>query len=98
MYTPIKTTPSIKPVRRCARQFGMKPVHSEHDPFTLYWLDGAVPFTKLLELEPYQRINHFPGMHQICKKDCLARNLMRMYKVFGKVFGFAPKTWHLSGE
>ncbi|CAB0014353.1 unnamed protein product [Nesidiocoris tenuis] len=43
----------------------------------------------------YQRINHFPGMLEICRKDALARNLKQMLKLFPKEYNFFPKTWCL---
>jgi tubulin polyglutamylase TTLL6/13 len=44
-------------------------------------------------LKPWQKINHFPGMSEICRKDTLARNLNRMRREFPKHFNFYPKTW-----
>ena len=41
------------------------------------------------------RLNHFPGMHSICRKTGLARNLSRMQAVFPKEYYFFPKTWVL---
>lgn len=37
-------------------------------------------------------------MNQICKKNFLARNLMRMYKQFPDEYNFFPKTWVLPNE
>lgn len=42
-----------------------------------------------------QRINHFPGSHEICRKDSLAKNLSRMEKQFPTQFNFMPQTWVL---
>ena len=65
----------------------------------MFWVDGAIPLEKYLELKSYQvrravtavrmsftlcfpsffsqRINHFPGMGEISRKDSLARNMQR---------------------
>ncbi|KAI8916035.1 tubulin polyglutamylase TTLL6-like protein [Gorgonomyces haynaldii] len=61
----------------------------------LLWLDTGVSVERLLEMKAYQRINHFPGMHEICRKDNLARNVSRLSRLFPKSFGFFPKTWIL---
>lgn len=47
---------------------------------------------------PLQKINHFPGMSEICRKDLLARNMGRMLKMFPKDFHFFPRTWCLPAE
>ncbi|XP_054988764.1 tubulin polyglutamylase TTLL6 [Sorex araneus] len=48
-----------------------------------------------MEMKSYQKINHFPGMNEICRKDLLARNMNRMLKMFPKDFHFFPRTWCL---
>uniref|UniRef100_A0A8C5K8C9 Tubulin tyrosine ligase-like family, member 6 n=1 Tax=Jaculus jaculus TaxID=51337 RepID=A0A8C5K8C9_JACJA len=48
-----------------------------------------------MEMKSYQKINHFPGMSEICRKDLLARNMSRMLKIFPKDFHFFPRTWCL---
>lgn len=45
-----------------------------------------------------QKINHFPGMSEICRKDLLARNMNRMQKLFPKDYNIFPKTWCLPAE
>jgi tubulin polyglutamylase TTLL6/13 len=47
---------------------------------------------------PYQRINHYPGMYQLARKNNLSRNLMRMQKTFKEDYNFFPKTWILPSE
>ncbi|XP_051894691.1 tubulin polyglutamylase ttll6 [Pristis pectinata] len=51
-----------------------------------------------MELKRYQKINHFPGMNEICRKDLLARNLNRMLKLYPKDYNIFPKTWCLPSE
>lgn len=40
-----------------------------------------------------QRINHFAGMQQICRKGDLAKTLSRMARLFPHDYSFHPKTW-----
>ncbi|KAF3835177.1 hypothetical protein F7725_027735 [Dissostichus mawsoni] len=44
------------------------------------------------------RINHFPGMGEICRKDCLARNMSKMIKCQSQEYSFIPKTWIFPAE
>ena len=64
----------------------------------LCWCDTGVTPDKLIRLKPYQRINHFPAMHGIARKDQLARNLNRMKRLFPNEYSFFPQTWLLPGE
>ncbi|XP_077439729.1 tubulin polyglutamylase TTLL7 isoform X2 [Vanacampus margaritifer] len=64
----------------------------------LIWNDSAVQHEKIAELRNYQRINHFPGMGEICRKDCLARNMSKMIKCQSQEYGFVPKTWIFPAE
>ncbi|XP_034049570.1 tubulin polyglutamylase ttll6 isoform X2 [Thalassophryne amazonica] len=49
-------------------------------------------------MKSYQKINHFPGMTEICRKDSLARNMKRMLKLFPKDYNIFPKTWCLPAD
>ena len=40
----------------------------------------------------------YPGIGCISRKNCLARNLMRMYKAFPEEYNFFPKTWVIPNE
>ncbi|XP_008269563.1 tubulin polyglutamylase TTLL6 isoform X1 [Oryctolagus cuniculus] len=57
-----------------------------------------MPLERVMEMKSYQKINHFPGMSEICRKDLLARNMSRMLKMFPKDFHFFPKTWCLPAD
>ncbi|KAK6484801.1 tubulin polyglutamylase TTLL7-like isoform X1 [Huso huso] len=70
----------------------------EDDTANLIWNDSAVQHEKIAELRNYQRINHFPGMGEICRKDCLARNMAKMIKSQSQEYGFIPKTWIFPAE
>lgn len=71
----------------------------ENGDWDIYWNDtaGTTP-EQLAKLQPHQRINHYPGMYQLARKNNLSRNLMRMHKIFPSDFNFFPKTWVLPQE
>ncbi|KAM7409509.1 hypothetical protein PAMA_001138 [Pampus argenteus] len=70
----------------------------EDETANLIWNDSAVQHEKIAELRNYQRINHFPGMGEICRKDCLARNMSKMIKSQPQEYSFIPKTWIFPAE
>uniref|UniRef100_A0A4X1UMZ9 Tubulin tyrosine ligase like 6 n=1 Tax=Sus scrofa TaxID=9823 RepID=A0A4X1UMZ9_PIG len=80
-----------------AQQYGLRE-GGEGDDWTLYWTDYSVSLERVMEMKSYQKINHFPGMAEICRKDLLARNMSRMFKMFPKDFHFFPRTWCLPAD
>ncbi|XP_069490697.1 tubulin polyglutamylase TTLL6 isoform X6 [Ambystoma mexicanum] len=84
-------------VRRAARRYGLR---ESYDPseWTLFWTDCSVSLDRALEMKGYQKINHFPGMSEICRKDTLARNMSRMQKLYPKEFQLLPRTWCLPAD
>ena len=50
----------------------------EDDDWDVFWTDGGVQPERLLKMKSYQRINHFPGMYTLARKNHLARNLVKM--------------------
>lgn len=42
----------------------------------------AVTVDQVSRMQPYQKINHFPGMYALARKNYLGRNLMKMRKLF----------------
>ncbi|XP_028027681.1 tubulin polyglutamylase TTLL13-like [Bombyx mandarina] len=84
-------------IRKVASAFGMREV-SEEDAWNFYWTDMSVSVERAKEMKRFQRINHYPGMLEICRKDLLARNLNRMQKIYPKDYNFFPKTWCLPAD
>ena len=41
----------------------------------------------------YQKINHFPGIYNLARKNLLGMNLMLMRELFPKEYDFFPETW-----
>jgi hypothetical protein len=52
--------------------------NEESDDFDIYWSDLPMQPQKYIELEPYQKHNHFPGTFNICRKNLLAKHLNAM--------------------
>lgn len=52
----------------------------EDDYFDIYWMDGAGQrhLDRFIQLKNYQRINHFPGMNLLCRKNELGKLLNEM--------------------
>ncbi|KAJ3275781.1 Tubulin polyglutamylase ttll6 [Terramyces sp. JEL0728] len=65
----------------------------EHDEWVLFWIDTGVSLERVLDMKSFQRINHFPGMHEICRKDYLARKVGKLSRLFPKDYNFFPKSW-----
>ncbi|XP_047464646.1 tubulin polyglutamylase ttll6 isoform X2 [Mugil cephalus] len=70
----------------------------EGDDWTLFWTDCSVSLDRVKDMKRYQKINHFPGMSEICRKDLLARNMNRMFKLFPKDYNIFPRTWCLPAD
>jgi tubulin polyglutamylase TTLL6/13 len=51
------------------------PTNPEWD---VWWTDWAVAPEVLMKMEHHQKINHFPGMYTLSRKNLLAKNLMKM--------------------
>jgi tubulin polyglutamylase TTLL6/13 len=84
-------------IRRCSKSLGFKEM-GESDHWTVYWTDCSVSVERCTGMKNFQRINHFPSMTEICRKDLLSRNLTRMLKHYPKEYAFFPRTWVLPAD
>ncbi|KAI5614687.1 tubulin polyglutamylase TTLL7 isoform X1 [Silurus asotus] len=85
-------------VRIVIGEMAFHKTRDEDETANFIWNDSAVQHDKIAELRNYQRINHFPGMGEICRKDCLARNMSKMIKSQPQEYSFIPKTWIFPAE
>ncbi|XP_019386742.1 PREDICTED: tubulin polyglutamylase TTLL7 isoform X2 [Crocodylus porosus] len=85
-------------VRLVIDEMGFVKMRDEDETANLIWSDSAVQQEKIAELRNYQRINHFPGMGEICRKDFLARNMTKMIKCQPQEYSFIPRTWIFPAE
>lgn len=68
---------------------------SEDDNCDVLWADAGHAVERFVRsAKSFQRINHFPGMVNIYRKDRLARSMSRMSRISSH-FAFTPKTWIL---
>ena len=70
----------------------------EKGEFNIFWTDTSVAIYRVMKLQNWQRINHFPSMHAIARKVQLCNILGKMRKLFPQHFGFSPRTWSLRSE
>ncbi|CAH8482830.1 unnamed protein product [Dicrocoelium dendriticum] len=96
-YTVNLSNCKYESVRRVLRRFGFREVEEDED-WNLYWTDYSVSLDRVVVMKAWQKINHFPGMSELCRKDSLARNLNRMAKMFPKDYAIFPKTWCLPSD
>ena len=59
---------------------GMQAFRSK-DAWSLMWGDTWEAVANV-SLKRYQKVNHFPGMSNICRKDLLGKNMSRLSRHF----------------
>ncbi|XP_040160140.1 tubulin polyglutamylase TTLL13-like isoform X1 [Anopheles arabiensis] len=79
-------------ITRVCKRLGYRLV-GESDLWNVCWTDSFVGVDFCRDMRRFQKVNHFPGMFEICRKDLLARNLNRMLKLFPLDYQIFPKTW-----
>lgn len=84
-------------LRIVQRKLGWKEV-GDDDDWEIYWTDTSVSIERIMKLTKTQKINHFNGMLEICRKRAMAKNLMKMAKVFPESYDFFPKTFVLPSD
>ncbi|GIL81822.1 hypothetical protein Vretimale_1419 [Volvox reticuliferus] len=84
-------------LRIVQRKLGWKEV-GDDDDWEIYWTDTSVSIERIMKLTKIQKINHFSGMLEICRKRAMARNLMKMARQFPQHYDFFPRTFILPGD
>ena len=46
----------------------------------------------------HQKVNHFPGSYNVCRKDFLGKHLMMLQRIYPDEYDFFPETWNLPTE
>ncbi|KAH7438325.1 hypothetical protein KP509_04G010200 [Ceratopteris richardii] len=61
----------------------------------LIWTDTSIGPERLMTMRRGQKVNHFLGMLQICRKKSLARHLSNMRRMFPADYKFFPRAFIL---
>ena len=61
-------------------------------------MDHSVSSERISKALPFQRINHFPGMMEICRKVSLSNLIKRMQVVCPDLYTFHPDNWTIPDE
>ena len=87
-------------IRESASSLGWRLIGEDDDEsakrnYHAIWIDRAFKESVFLMYQKWQRINHFPGMVNICNKAPMARNLDIMKTKFPNEYSFYPTTYVL---
>ncbi len=91
MYAAFTQYEVVKEVSKCVYNYHL--TKDETKDWDIAWFDGAISIKLLQKMWPNQRTNHFPGMYNLARKNCLGRHLMRMRKWFPEDYDFFPMTY-----
>lgn len=88
---------------RIAKERGWLVVHRNFDQndrilqnCNVYWVDTSKLAEVISWIEPWVKVNHFPGMNELVgRKAGLAQHLRRMQKLLPLEYDFFPPTWVL---
>jgi hypothetical protein len=63
---------------------GWKNVEDEkkEDKCNIFWVDVALIHERFRTVQPWQMVNHFPGMPNIARKNRMGQNLNKFQKFF----------------
>lgn len=65
----------------------------------VHWVDESGVADAFQKVQPWMRINHFPGTHNaLARKSRLARNMARMQRLFPAEYNFLPDSWVLPDD
>lgn len=92
------TLTKYRVVKKAAKLLDFKQNDDDTLDWDIFWSDTTLPPNKVQKMQPYQRINHFPGMPSLSHKHNLSRNLKKMQKLFESEYDFFPKTWILPAD
>lgn len=62
------------------------------------WVDSNVQPQVLHRMHFFQKINHYPGIQMIARKNLLGLSLMGMRERFQNEYDFFPLTWMLPSQ
>ncbi|KAH9107605.1 hypothetical protein LEN26_007510 [Aphanomyces euteiches] len=87
-------------IKRClkARDYRLVREKNSEVEWDIWWSDRGELLKDARRLNAFQKINHFPSMQDICRKDFLANNLNAMRKLLPDDFDYFPRSFLLPAE
>jgi hypothetical protein len=85
-------------IQKASKRIGWKFSYEEpkSENWDVFWADSGLGIDRNVRAaKSFQRINHFPGMVQIYRKNNLAKSIMKMQRISMTEYSFSPKTWLL---
>lgn len=61
----------------------------------VHWVDCSVLLPRVAALKCFQRLNHFPNMHLLCRKMIFFSRCMKLRERFPQWYTFFPKSYSL---
>ena len=86
-------------VSEVAAEFGWH-IQSDKEAgdWDICWTDYSIEPSILIRMHFHQKINHFPGIHLIARKNLLGINLMSLKNILPQEYNFFPSTWMLPSQ
>ncbi|KAL0236715.1 hypothetical protein PCE1_000113 [Barthelona sp. PCE] len=86
---------NINCIKNAMRKAGARRTHS--DDYNFLWAKTQ-PNSLYKLLNRFQRINHFPSMFELGRKDRMYKNISKQQRIFPHDYDFVPKTFVLPSE
>ncbi|XP_051020318.1 LOW QUALITY PROTEIN: probable tubulin polyglutamylase TTLL2 [Acomys russatus] len=69
------------------------------EDWNLYWRSSSFRMAEHVNVKPWQRLNHHPGTTTLTRKDCLAKHLAHMRRLYGgEAYEFTPLTFIMPND
>uniref|UniRef100_A0A2K5MPJ3 Tubulin tyrosine ligase like 2 n=2 Tax=Cercocebus atys TaxID=9531 RepID=A0A2K5MPJ3_CERAT len=69
------------------------------EDWNLYWRTSSFRMTEHINVKPWQQLNHHPGTTKLTRKDCLAKHLKHMRRMYGtSLYQFIPLTFVMPND
>ncbi|GMH35159.1 hypothetical protein BSKO_03027 [Bryopsis sp. KO-2023] len=85
-------------IRNIVETLGFVALDDEDEHWDLFWSDLSVSSERVNRMKPFQRMNHFPGMLEICRKGGLSKHIRRMSAYFPDEFSYHPRAFFIPNQ
>jgi hypothetical protein len=85
-------------IRQCLRERDFRLIKKPTNKWDIWWSDRGDKLKEIRRLNAFQKVNHFPCMEEICRKDFLSNNLNGIYKILPEEYDFFPRSFLIPAE